>query len=98
MNKERLEEVRKTIRGLKDKHILMLNLDIIYELDCQLGYEVKDLSDDDYCKLYNEIEYAYLKVENVDIGQIVECALDHKDDILNENEDFDLREECCYYV
>lgn len=98
MNKEKLEKVRKTIRELHDKHILMLNLDIVYELDSQLGYEVKALSDDDYCKLYNEIEYAYLKVENVDIGVIVECALNHMEDILNENEDFDLREECCYYV
>lgn len=98
MNKEQLEKVRNAIKELKDKHILMLQLDIVYELDCQLGYEKKALSDEDYCKLYNEIEYAYLKVEGVDLCNIVECALDHMEDIVNENEDFDLREECCYYV
>lgn len=95
---DRIKNTRKVIEELKEKDVSILAIDIVYELDCQLGYEIKDLSDDDYCKLYNEIEYAYLKVSNVDIGTIVECALDHKDDILNENEDFDLREECCYYV
>jgi len=95
---DRIKNTRKVIEELKEKDVSVLAIDIVYELDCQLGYEIKDLSDDDYCKLYNEIEYAYLKVENVDIGVIVECALDHMEDILNENEDFDLREECCYYV
>ena len=95
---DRIKNTRKVIEELKEKDVSVLAIDIVYELDCQLGYELKDLSDDDYCKLYNEIEYAYLKVENVDIGTIVECALDHMEDIINENEDFDLREECCYYV
>ena len=92
---DRIKNTRKVIEELKEKGVSVLAIDIVYELDCQLQEE---LSDDDYCKLYNEIEYAYLKVENVDIGAIVECALDHMEDILNENEDFDLREECCYYV
>lgn len=95
---DRIKNTRKVIEELKEKDVSVLAIDIVYELDCQLGYELKDLSDDDYCKLYNEIEYAYLEVSNVDIGTIVKCALDHMEDILNENEDFDLREECCYYV
>lgn len=95
MNKEQLEKVRETIKNLEKEHILMLQLDIVYELDCQLQ---EKLSDGDYCKLYNEIEYTYLKVEGVELGTIVRCALDHMEDIINENEDFDLREECCYYA
>ena len=95
MNKEQLETIREMIKDLEKEHILMLQLDIVYELDCQLQ---EKLSDEDYCKLYNEIEYAYLKVEGVDLCNIVECALDHMEDIINENEDFDLREECCYYA
>ena len=94
---EKIKETRKAIEYLRENNILILTIDIVYELDSQLGYEKKDLSDDDYCKLYNEIEYAYLKIDNVDIGTIVECALDHKDDIINENEEFDLREECVWY-
>ena len=91
MNKEKLDLIRKTIKELHEKNILILDIDIIYELDSQLNF---DISDEDYIKLYNEIEYAYLKVENVDIGAIVGCALEHKDEIINEDEDFDLREEC----
>jgi hypothetical protein len=94
MNREHLKEVRETIKELNKKHILMMQLDIVYELDCQLDF---DISDEDYCKLYNEIEYAYLKVENVDIGVIVRCALDNFNKIINDDEDFDLREESCWY-
>jgi hypothetical protein len=95
MNKEHLKEVRKTIKDLHKKHILMIQLDIVYELDCQLDF---DISDEDYCKLYNEIEHAYLKVEDIDIGVIVKCALDNKDIILNEDTTFSLRDECGWYV
>lgn len=94
MNKEKLNKVRKTIKELEEKHILHIELDIIYELDSQLDF---DISDEDYCKLYNEIEYAYLKVENVDIGAIVNCALDNFNKIINDDEEFSLREECCWY-
>ena len=94
MNKKRLEVIRKAIKELHEKNILILDIDIIYELDSQLDF---DISDEDYCKLYNEIKYAYLKVENVDIGAIVSCALNNKDKIMNNDEDFDLREESCWY-
>lgn len=93
MTIEKVKEVRETISKIKS----VLQVDIIYELDSQLSYKDYELSDDDYCKLYEEIEYAYLKVENVDIGAIVECALDNKDKILNDDENFSLREECCWY-
>ena len=36
-------------------------------------------------------------VENVDIGVIVRCALDNFNKIINDDEDFDLREESCWY-
>ena len=92
MNKEKLDLIRKTIKELEEKHILHL-LDIVYELDCQLDF---DISDEDYCKLYNEIEYAYLKLEGVSLENIVSCALDNFNKIIND-EDFNLREESCWY-
>lgn len=94
MNNEKLELVRKTIKELEEKHILHLELDIIYELDCQLE---ETLSDEDYCKLYNEIEYAYLKLEGVALESVVRCALDHIRRILDDDETFNLREEACWY-
>lgn len=93
MNKEKLDLIRKTIKELEEKHILHLELDIVYELGCQLDF---DISDEDYCKLYNEIEYAYLKLEGVSLENIVSCALDNFNKIIND-EDFNLREESCWY-
>lgn len=94
MNKEKVELIRKTIKELEEKRILLLDTMIIFELDCQLEEEI---SDDDYIKLYNEIEYAYLKLEGVALESVVRCALDHMEDIINENEDFSLRDEACWY-
>ena len=66
MTIEKVKEVRETISKIKS----ILQIDIIYELDFQLAYKDYKLSDEDYCKLYEEIEYAYLEVENIDIGTI----------------------------
>ena len=91
---DKINKVRKAIDELNKEHIGVLEIDIIYELDSQIDSEI---SDDEYIKLYNEIEYAYLKVENVDIWAVVRCAIDNKDKIINEDEDFSLRDECCWY-
>ncbi len=92
---ENINKIRKTIDELHKKHILVMDIDIIYELDCQLGEE---LAEEDYLKLYEEIRHAYLKTNNIDAGTIVYCALENKDKILNEDENFNLREEVCWYV
>lgn len=94
MNKEKLELIRETIRDLDKKHLTMLSLEIVYEMDCQLEEE---LTEEDYDKLYNEIEYVYLKVDDIDLGTIVRCAIDHIRRILDNDETFDLREEVCWY-
>ena len=92
---ESINKVRKTIDELHKKHILVMDIDIIYELDCQLNEEI---SEEDYIKLYEEIRHAYLKTNNIDVATIVYCALENKDKIINDDESFDLREESCYYV
>lgn len=95
MNSEKLKEIRKTIKDLHNKNILLLDLNIVFELDCQLTSVIEE---DEYLKLYNEIEHAYLRLENVTIETIVYCAINNKDKILNDDEDFDLIEESCYLV
>lgn len=94
MNKERLKLVRNTIKELENKNILVLYLNIVLEIDCQLNEKI---SDDDYIKLYNEIEYAYLKLEGVSLDNVVSCAIDNLEKILNDDEDFNLRDESCWY-
>ena len=95
MSIEKIKEIRETIKDLHKKNILIMDIDIIYELDSQLYG--KTISDDDYEKLYSEIEYAYMKLDNVDVSEIVYCALEHLDEVLHDD-DFSLREEVCYYV
>lgn len=94
MNSEKLKEIRNIIKDLHDRKILLLDLDIVFEIDCQLD---RKLSEEDYLKLYNEIDYAYLKLDNVSLGTVVYCAINNIDKILNDDEDFDLREESCWY-
>ena len=93
MNKE-IKELKETYKKLYDKHIYAYKLQIIDELEAQLE---KELSDEEYEKLYYEIEYAYLKLDNVSIWAITRCAIDNLDKILNDDEDFNLREESCWY-
>lgn len=93
MNKE-IRELKETYKKLYDKHIYAYKLQIIDELDCQLE---KELSDEEYSKLYYAIENAYLKLDNVSIWSITRCAIDNLDKILNDDEDFSLREEACWY-
>lgn len=94
MNSEKLKEIRNIIKDLHDRKILLLDLDIVFEIDCQLD---RKLSEEDYLKLYNEIDYAYLKLDNVSLGTVVYCAINNIDKILNDDEDFNLREESCWY-
>ena len=94
MNKERLELIRNTIKDLENNHIYLIDMIIVNEIDWQLE---KELTIENYDKLYNEIEYAYRKLEGVDIYTIVKCAIDNIDKILNDDESFSLREEACCY-
>ena len=94
MNKEYINEIRKQIHLLHEKHIYLYELNIIDELDSQL---MDTIPDEEYQKLYNEIEYTYLKVDGVALENIVRCAIDNKNKIVNNDDTFRLREECCWY-
>lgn len=89
-----IKELREIYKELYNKHIYAYKLAIIDELECQAEEE---LTDEEYQTLYWEIENAYMKLENVAIESIVRCALHHKEDIMNDNEEFNLREESCWY-
>ena len=55
------------------------------------------LTDDEYLKLFNEIAYTYLKLDNVKIESIVRCAIKNMDKILNDDNTFNLKSESCWY-
>ena len=94
MNNE-LKELREIYKDLYSKSIYAYTLEIIDELECQT--DENELTDEEYQKLYYEIEHAWFKLDGVSIETITRCALENKDKIMNDDEDFDLREESCWY-
>lgn len=91
MNYNKVNEIRKTIKELQARNISVLDINIIYEIDCQLD---KKITDDEYIKLCNNVEYAYLKLDDVSLETIVYCGIKNLDKL--DKDDFDFREECCY--
>ena len=51
----------------------------------------------EYLKLFNEIAYTYLKLDNIKIESIVRCAINNMDKILNDDNTFNLKSESCWY-
>jgi hypothetical protein len=90
---EKVNEIRRAIKELEERHILLTDMMIVYEIDCQLD---RELTDEEYMTLYSNVEYAYFKLEGVSLESIVACGIDNLDKL--DDEDFDFREECCYYV
>ena len=89
---EEVRKIRETIKELEKEDISILDLKIGYEIDCQLENEI---SDSKYELLKNNVEWAYLKLEGVALENIVGCGIKNLDKL--DNEDFDFREECCWY-
>lgn len=87
-----VEKIRNEIKRLESENISVLDLEIVYEIDCQLD---KEISDSQYSNLKANVKWAYLKLEGVALENIVRCGIENLDKLDNEN--FDFREECCYY-
>ena len=87
-----VERIRNEIKRLESENISVLDLKIVYEIDCQLENEI---SDSQYSNLKANVEWAYLKLEGVPLESIVRCGIENLDKLDDEN--FDFREECCHY-
>lgn len=89
---DKINEIRKVIKDLEKENISVLDLQIVYEIDCQLN---KQITDEEYNLLYNMVEWAYLKLDSVALDSIVACGIENLDRL--NDDDFDFREECCWY-
>lgn len=76
--KNRMKEVKGILEKLNKKGIDLLELEIWNEIDYQLD---KELNDNQLDILYCTVERAYLKAEDVTIGQLVRYCLDNIDKI-----------------
>ena len=80
--KNRMKEVKGILEKLNKKGIDLLELEIWNEIDCQLD---KELNDNKLDILYCTVERAYLKAEDITIGQLVKYCLDNIDKIYDMN-------------
>ena len=94
MNKE-IKELKTIFKDLYNKNIFPYKLMIIEEIEYY--NKDKEISDDDYNKLYYEIEDAYFNLDCVSVEAITRCALNNIDRILKNESSFDLKNESCKY-
>lgn len=89
-----LKEYKKAYKSLYNRGIYAYKLQIIDELECLLEEELKE---EDYLKLFNAIENAYLKSDILSVWTITRCAVEYIRRILDDDETFNLRDRACWY-
>ena len=89
---EKVNKIRNKIKLLENDGISILDLQIVYEIDCQLDREI---TNEEYSRLENMVEWAYLKLDGVALDIIVRCGIENLDRLNDDN--FDFIEECCWY-
>ena len=93
MNITQLKDIKRKYKVLYNNQIYAYKLQIIDCMNCLL---TDNITDEDYLKLYCEIEKTYLKLDNITIYKITECAIKHIRCILDDDKTFDLSRECCW--
>ena len=80
--KEQFEKYKNIIKDLRDNHIYLSDLLIWDEIDSQLEEE---LTDNQLEILYNTVERAYMKAENVDLYVLVKYCINNLDKLYDMN-------------
>lgn len=73
-----VERIRNEIKRLESENISVLDLQIVYEIDCQLENEI---SKEDYMKIYYNSRNAYLKTDECSLSDIVRYCIKNVDKI-----------------
>lgn len=91
-----IKEIRKTIKELENNKISILDLNIVYEMDEQLLCNDNiNITDEEYRLLFDEIKYAYLKIDEISLFRLIDYALKNKSTIIDDkNNLYDL----VYYI
>ena len=91
-----LEKYREIIKNLRDNKIYLMDLIIWDEIDSQLDFNVRNYTDDEILTLYDTVERAYMKAENIDLYCVVKCCIDNIDNISNMSV-WDILDEVIHY-
>lgn len=91
-----MKELEKIIEKLREKNVNILDLEIANEIKCQTDYNDRKFTNEEKQKLWDYVDKAYLKSEDLSIEQITRAAIRYIDE-LDKMEIWDLIEEACWF-
>lgn len=91
-----MKDLEKVLKELKERNINVLDLEIANEIKWQTDYNDRKFTDEEKQKLWNYVDRAYLKSEDLTVEQITRAAIKYIDK-LDDMEIWDLIEEACWF-
>lgn len=90
-----MKELEKIIEELRERNVNILDLEIANEIKWQIEENERKFSDDEKQKLWDYVDKAYLKSEDLTIEAITRAAIENFDK-LDDMTIWDLVEEACW--
>lgn len=90
-----MKELEKVIEELRERNINILDLEIANEIKWQIEENERKFTDEEKQKLWDYVDKAYLKSEDLTIEAITRAAIKNFDELDN-MEVWDLIEEACW--
>lgn len=90
-----MKELEKIIEELRERNVNILDLEIANEIKWQIEENERKFSEDEKQKLWNYVDKAYLKSEDLTIEAITRAAIENFDK-LDDMNIWDLIEEACW--
>lgn len=90
-----MKELEKIIEELRERNVNILDLEIANEIKGQIEENERKFSEDEKQKLWDYVDKAYLKSEDLTIEAITRAAIENFDK-LDDMNIWDLIEEACW--
>ncbi len=90
-----MKELEKIIEELRERNVNILDLEIANEIKWQIEENERKFSEDEKQKLWDYVDKAYLKSEDLTIEAITRAAIENFDK-LDDMNIWDLIEEACW--
>lgn len=90
-----MKELEKIIEELRERNVNILDLEIANEIKWQIEENERKFSEDEKQKLWDYVDKAYLKSEDLTIEAITRAAIENFDK-LDDMNIWDLIEEVCW--
>lgn len=90
-----MKELEKIIEELRERNVNILDLEIANEIKWQIEENERKFSEDEKQKLWDYVDKAYLKSEDLTIEAVTRAAIENFDK-LDDMNIWDLIEEACW--